>query len=181
MANVPDSPVVMMTARDVALVLDRLEAAGIEAWVEGGWGVDALLGEQTRTHDDLDLIVRVDVTPTMCEILAEDGFRFVEGVLDSNFVLRDAHEHAIDVHPVRFEEGNGIYRMENGRDWVFPAAGFSGTGRVGRRPVKCLTADVQMLCHSTGYEPGATDFHDMRLLNARFGTRLVPPFDEAEH
>lgn len=26
-------------------VLDRLDAAGIEWWVDGGWGVDALLGE----------------------------------------------------------------------------------------------------------------------------------------
>lgn len=56
MANVRDSPVVMMTASDVAVVLDRLEDAKIEAWLEGGWGVDALLGKQTRTHDDLDLI-----------------------------------------------------------------------------------------------------------------------------
>ena len=176
----PESAV-MMSARDVAGVLDRLEDEGIEAWVEGGWGVDALLGEQTRPHDDLDLIVRVADTPRMCEILAGEGFRLVEGVLDSNFVLRDAGEGAIDVHPVRFEEGDGIYRMANGLDWVFPAAGFAGTGRVGRRQVQCLTPDVQMLCHSTGYVPGATDFHDMRLLNARFGTPLVPPFDEAEH
>ena len=181
MATVPDSAVAMMTAGDVAVVLDRLEHAGIEAWVEGGWGVDALLGEQTRTHDDLDLIVRVDETRTMCEVLAGDGYRLVEGVLESNFVLRDAREHAIDVHPVRFKAGDGIYRMENGRDWVFPAEGFTGTGQIGDRSVRCLTPDVQMLCHSTGYVPGATDFHDMRLLNARLGTPLVPPFDEADH
>jgi lincosamide nucleotidyltransferase A/C/D/E len=169
-----------MTAGDVATVLDRLEDAGIEAWVDGGWGVDALVGEQTRPHDDLDLIVRVADTRTMCEILADDGYRHVEGVLDSNFVLRDAGGRAIDVHPVRFQDGDGIYRMENGRDWVFPADGFTGTGGIGDRSVRCLTPDVQMLCHSTGYVPGATDFHDMRLLNARFGTRLVPPFDEAD-
>lgn len=178
MANMRDSPVVKMTASDVATVLDRLERAEIKAWLEGGWGVDALLAKQTRTHDDLDLIVRVDDVPTMREILAKDGFRLVEGVPDSNFVLRDARGREIDVHPVRFDrEGNGIYRMANGLDWVFPASGFGGTGRVGRRQVTCLTPDVQMLCHSTGYEPGATDFHDMHLLNARFGTRLLPPFD----
>jgi lincosamide nucleotidyltransferase A/C/D/E len=179
-ATVMDLPksVVMMTARDVALVLDRLADAGIEAWVEGGWGVDALVGEQTRSHDDLDLIVRVDDTPTMCAVLETEGFRHVEGVLDSNFVLKDERGRSVDVHPVRFdEEGDGIYRMAEGGDWVFPAVGFRGTGHVGRRQVRCLTADVQMLCHATGYVPGATDFHDMRLLNARFGTELLPPFD----
>jgi len=60
---------------------------------------------------------------------------------------------------------------------VDPADGFAGQGSVAGRDVKCLTPGVQMLCHSTGYRQGETDFHDMRLLNARFGTPLAPPFD----
>jgi lincosamide nucleotidyltransferase A/C/D/E len=168
-----------MTADDVVRIVDRLEAAGIEAWVEGGWGVDALAGEQTRPHDDLDLIVRVADVPVMREILGRDSFGLVEGELDSNFVLRDSQGREVDVHPVRFDgRGDGIYQMANGHDWVFPAAGFAGRGQVGPRNVRCLTAEVQMLCHATGYEPGATDVHDMRLLNARFGTALLPPFDD---
>jgi hypothetical protein len=39
-------------------VLDRRDAAGVEWWVDGGWGVDALLGGETRLHDDLDVVVR---------------------------------------------------------------------------------------------------------------------------
>jgi lincosamide nucleotidyltransferase A/C/D/E len=167
----------MMSANDVEVVLDRLEAGAIEAWLEGGWGVDALLGEQTRPHEDLDLIVRVDDVPGMMEVLGREGFQLVEGVPDSNFVLRDASGRSVDVHPVRFDDDrNGVYRMANGEDWVFPANGFAGKGRVGRRLVNCLSPDVQMLCHATGYQPGPTDFHDMGLLNARFGTPLVPPF-----
>jgi hypothetical protein len=34
----------MMTATDVLEVLGRLEAAGLAVWVDGGWGVDALVG-----------------------------------------------------------------------------------------------------------------------------------------
>jgi lincosamide nucleotidyltransferase A/C/D/E len=140
--------------------------------------VDALLEEQTRPHDDLDLIVRVGDVPRIREILGNDGFGLVEGAPDSNFVLRDPQGREVDVHPVRFDGGgDGIYRMANGHDWVFPANGFTGRGQVGRRHVRCLTADVQMLCHSTGYEPGATDVHDVRLLNARFGTAFLPPYD----
>jgi lincosamide nucleotidyltransferase A/C/D/E len=41
----------------VTEILDRLAARGIEVSVDGGWGVDALLGEQTRAHDDLDLVI----------------------------------------------------------------------------------------------------------------------------
>ena len=41
----------------VLAVLDEIEALGVRAWVDGGWGVDALLAEETREHDDLDLVV----------------------------------------------------------------------------------------------------------------------------
>ena len=41
-------------------VLGRLQAAGVPAWLDGGWCVDALLGEQTRRHDDLDLVAPLD-------------------------------------------------------------------------------------------------------------------------
>ena len=48
------------------------------------------------------------------------------------------------------------------------------------RPVRCLTPEVEMSCHSTGYDPDETDLHDMRLLNARFGTPLMPPYDRPD-
>jgi lincosamide nucleotidyltransferase A/C/D/E len=167
-----------MTADDVVEVLDRLDEISVEAWVDGGWAVDALLGEQTRPHADLDLLVRVADGPRLRSTLNRHGFDLVPGGTASNFVLRDAHGREIDLHLVRIDEtGDGIYRMANGDDWRFPAGGFRGEGTIANRPVKCLTADVQMLCHSTGYEPGATDFHDMRLLHARLGTTLLPPYD----
>src|SRR6266700_6998743 len=46
---------VAMTAADVLEIVDLLERVGVEPWVNSGWGVDALLGEQTRPHEDLDL------------------------------------------------------------------------------------------------------------------------------
>jgi hypothetical protein len=35
----------MVHSDGVTEILDRLAARGIEVWVDGGWGVDALLGE----------------------------------------------------------------------------------------------------------------------------------------
>lgn len=35
----------MMDASDVLSVVAALEEAGLRAWLEGGWGVDALVGE----------------------------------------------------------------------------------------------------------------------------------------
>ena len=60
-----------MSPDDVVAVLDRLDAARIEWWVEGGWGVDALLGEQTRDHRDLDLGINQEDAPRVEATLAE--------------------------------------------------------------------------------------------------------------
>ena len=37
-----------MTPQRVLALLDLLE--GLAVWVDGGWGVDALVGRQTREH-----------------------------------------------------------------------------------------------------------------------------------
>jgi hypothetical protein len=42
---------------EVLGVLDALTSASCMVWVAGGWGVDALVGGQTRAHRDLDLAV----------------------------------------------------------------------------------------------------------------------------
>src|SRR5919202_3133401 len=49
-----------MRSEDVIEVLTALDAGGIDYWVDGGWGIDALVGEQTRIHHDLDLRVSRD-------------------------------------------------------------------------------------------------------------------------
>src|SRR4051812_10145173 len=46
-----------MTALDVLKLYAELEAHGIPIWIDGGWCVDALLGQQTRAHPDLDIAV----------------------------------------------------------------------------------------------------------------------------
>ena len=43
------------SSNDVLATLALLGRAGVTAWVDGGWGVDALLGVISRVHSDLDL------------------------------------------------------------------------------------------------------------------------------
>lgn len=43
----------MMSAERVLDLLDLLVDRGLDVWVDGGWGVDALAGRQTREHGDL--------------------------------------------------------------------------------------------------------------------------------
>ena len=74
-----------MTAADVVEILGWLGAASADVWLDGGWGVDALVGEQTREHKDLDLIVRDAHEHRMRDVLATHGFIQVGGVRSSSY------------------------------------------------------------------------------------------------
>ncbi len=159
-----------MESGHVVRLLHRMSSAGVSVWLDGGWGVDALVGEQTREHDDLDLVAARGDVPLLIEKLADEGYEVAKGALPFCIVLLDASGRQVDLHPVEFDDaGDGIYRMEDGRDWPYPARGFEGDGVVlGRHAVRCLTPEVQVLCHA-GYELGETDRADLALLRDRFG------------
>ena len=161
-----------MAAEHVVQLLETIETAGVKVWLDGGWGVDALLGAQTREHDDLDLVVARSDVPQLIDVLGREGYEVAKGQLPMCIVLLDQVGRQVDVHPVEFDDdGDGIYRMEDGRDWAYPAAGFAGVGSVASHEVRCLTPEVQVLCHA-GYELGETDHHDLGLLRERFGVSV---------
>ena len=164
-----------MNVQALVDLLQLFESAGIEVWLDGGWAVDALLGAQTRPHKDVDIILRVADIPTLREILTRRGFQIQSSGTESNFVLADRFGLEVDVHAIVFDrDGNGVYRLQNGLDWIFPAAGFCEWGVVGGFSVRCLSPEVQVLCHAHGYVPTEKDLRDMELLEARFGVKLPP-------
>jgi lincosamide nucleotidyltransferase A/C/D/E len=164
-----------MTSSALVELLQLFESASIRVWLDGGWGVDALLQTRTRTHKDVDIVLRVADVPKLQEILAMRGFTVREGRPPNSFVLANGAGLEVDVHAITFEDdGNGVYRMQNGQDWIFPAEGFSGRGLVGEMSVRCLSTATQVLCHAHGYVPVEKDFRDMELLTERFGVELPP-------
>ena len=48
-------------------------------WVDGGWGVDALVGAVTRRHRDVDLIVSVTDAEIAHEVLVAAGLSRIRG------------------------------------------------------------------------------------------------------
>lgn len=165
----------MMSAQDVIEVLNMLEAAGVASWLDGGWGVDALIGEQTRSHVDLDLVITLDQAAAVRAALRALGFVVVEDELPTRFVMGDSVNRRIDFHTVIFDSaGGGIQRLQDGTSFRYPPEGFADQGHVGALPVRCLSAKVQVLCH-TGYMPDADDIHDLRLLHDRLGIASPTP------
>jgi lincosamide nucleotidyltransferase A/C/D/E len=161
-----------MEAEVAVSLIDALEAAGVQVWVDGGWGVDALLARQTRAHDDLDLVVSLADVPKLKDVFAKLGFVALGGGAPMSFELLDSDGRQVDVHPVTFDDqGGGVYLARSGEKWVYPAAGFKGTGSILGRKVQCLTPEVQVLCH-TGYELDADDRADMHALHEKFGVEL---------
>lgn len=150
-------------------LLAWLESAGVTVWLDGGWCVDALLGSQTRPHDDLDLIARLADVPVLEEALAEVGYLRAHGEPPTSFELVDSEGHQVDVHPVRFTStGEAIYRMENGADWTYPPNSLSAVGSILGREVRCQTPEMQMLAHTTGYALDAAHRADVVALAERF-------------
>jgi lincosamide nucleotidyltransferase A/C/D/E len=166
-----------MAAGDVVAVLDCLERNGITAWVDGGWGIDALVGRATRRHEDLDLVVAQDDQAAARGALAGLGFEHdasVEPGLPARLVLVASGGRHVDLHPVVFDErGNGWQPLGGGAYGIYPAEGLTGTGEVNGRPVRCLTPELQ-LRHHLGYPPDDDDRHDLRLLADHFDVALPP-------
>jgi lincosamide nucleotidyltransferase A/C/D/E len=165
-----------MDAERVLDLLSHLEARGISVWLDGGWAVDALLGEQTRPHDDLDLVSRLEDSARIEEALGERGYLLAGGGAPHSFELVDDEGHQVDVHPVSFRpDGDGVYAMAEGGEWIFPAAGFGGSGLILGSRVPCLTPEVVMVNHTTGYALDVEHQRDVQALGERFGIP-VPPF-----
>ena len=154
-----------MTAEDVLEIICLMESEGIEIWLDGGWGVDALLGEQTRPHGDLDIALPHSDVPRLRQLLEARGYEDVprDDTRDCNFVLGDEQGHEVDIHSYTFDaEGNHIFGL------AYPADSLTGMGSVNGRTVKCISAEWMVKFH-TGYVLDEDDFRDVYALHLRFG------------
>lgn len=101
-----------MSASDVIELLQLLGQDGIEVYVDGGWAVDALLGEQTRAHRDLDIALPHRFVGKMRELLGARGYKDIPrgDSWECNFVLGDDKGHEVDVHSYILDDhGNNVY------------------------------------------------------------------------
>jgi len=169
-----------LTGADVLEVLGTLETCASRIWIDGGWGVDALVAEQTRDHTDLDLAVDQHDLAEIVQALAEIGFQHdptIEPGLPARLVLRDDRGRQIDIHPLRFdEEGNGWQQLsETGRAWGrYPAEHLGAAGTIAGLRVLCLSAELQVRFRM-GHEWSSRDEHDIKLLTSRFRVGPLPP------
>ncbi len=162
----------MVTVKDALEILIYAEAHGIPLQIGGGWSVDALLGEQTRPHNDIDLFLEKRYMPRYEELLKSRGFERVTVQAAPSFLVtfQDAKGRLIDLY--LFEYGpESVYCIG---DTTFPSTAFSARGEIGGKAVRCVPAQ-DMVDYLTQVGVNRKTWHDVRTLCDRFDLAL--PFD----
>jgi lincosamide nucleotidyltransferase A/C/D/E len=153
-----------MQLTEVIRVLDAFADAGIPAWLEGGWGVDALVGHQTRAHRDVDVDIDSSQEAEALAVLRTLGYEIETDWRPNRVELALAGRRWIDVHPLQFHrDGSALQAGLNGESYRFPESYFV-MGQLDGRAVRCFSLHAQRLFH-TGYAPRPTDVHDLAQLD----------------
>jgi lincosamide nucleotidyltransferase A/C/D/E len=162
----------MMQPDHVIEVVGLVEDLGMPVWIDGGWGVDALLEEQTREHQDLDIAIKLSDAATIIKALESKGYKLYEDEMPTRLEMRGLEDRRVDLHPLTFDaQGNGLQQLQDGSYGKYTAEGLSGLGKVAGRIVKCLSPALQLKFH-TGYIPDENDRHDVQLIVDKYGLSL---------
>lgn len=165
----------MLSADDARTLCQELSDAGVQCWVVGGWGVDALIGRQTRPHKDLDVLVLRQDVPQLHQVMAEHGF--VRTLLWPNenlwivsdgascptaYVMTDSLERELDVHVLdRGADGEPLPLWSTSQR--LRAEFLEGRGYIAGTPVACMSREGQLVMH-TGYDLPGSHRADVTLL-----------------
>jgi lincosamide nucleotidyltransferase A/C/D/E len=174
------------SAGELCRMLDR---GRIRCWIVGGWGVDALLGRCTRPHKDLDVLLVLSQHGDAWQLLHERGFRLayrweenvdVPGALvdgaaqPTAYVLADESGRQVDVHVLddRPPEMTPLWSTDR---LLIPGA-LTARGTIDGRPVRCMSARMQLLAHE-GYELPSEQRADVAKLRQLLGPDRTMMYD----
>lgn len=121
------------------------------------------MGEQTRTHSDLDIAIEDKNLKEAVKWLAKRGYKEVRRDNEWNFVLGDDKGREIDFHVFIFDENRHVI------DGIkYPDDSLVGKGMLGGHQVNCIPPDHMVRFH-TGYKLRDSDFKDVKILCDKFG------------
>jgi lincosamide nucleotidyltransferase A/C/D/E len=165
-----------MTMDDVVEIIQLFDQHQIDFYIDGGWGVDALLGQQTRVHSDLDIAMQHKDVSQIRVLLEARDFKDIprDDTRECNFVLGDSRGRQIDIHTYTFDaEENIIFGVP------YPFDSLTGSGVVNGYPVKCISPDWMVKFH-TGYPLDENDYHDVKVLCQRYHIAIPAEYENFE-
>jgi lincosamide nucleotidyltransferase A/C/D/E len=159
---------IYMTCEYVLDLYNQLERLGIAIWIDGGWGVDALLARQTREHSDLDIAVHRKDNARLRRFLESNGYKEEKRDDSSEFMyaMKGEAGQYVDVHVFEYDaNGQNTYGI------AYPIGSLTGIGMIGGQEVNCIDPEF-MFRFKTGYEPREKDLQDVCALSEKFGFEL---------
>ena len=153
-----------VTISDLFQVLDLLENLGVRYWLDGGWGVDALRGQQTRIHRDIDIDFDSRCTDRLLGFLQEKGFVIETNWLPTRVELFHEVLGYIDIHPFVLNEDGTCKQADLQGGWYEFQPDYFGTATLKGRVIPCISLKGQKIFH-TGYELRDKDVHDLIILD----------------
>ena len=163
-----------LSAEAAVELYEVMRGSGIRCWVMGGWGVDALVGMQTREHHDLDVLVLGQDLRALADLFRNEGFEIrhvweaenrwldVDGATwPTAFVAGNQEGVELDVHVIDLKAGVAVPLCDV--PWPFDASSLEGRGVIFGRAVDCVSAQTQVAMHR-GYELPEAHKHDVDLL-----------------
>jgi lincosamide nucleotidyltransferase A/C/D/E len=163
-----------MKLHNVIEIVQLFDQHHIEFYVDGGWGVDALLGQQTRPHADLDIAIQHKDSTQVRALLEARGYSDVQRAdsSDFNFVLGDYQGRQIDIHTYTFDAaGNHVYGI------AYPFESLAGTGSLDGHPVKCISPEWVVKFH-TAYQFDEDDYRDVKAICQHFNIKMPLEYEE---
>jgi len=90
----------VITESDACEIIQLAMKAGIGVRLDGGWGIDALIGRQTRPHDDIDLFVQRKDAERFVNLIAAEGFaeKPTPYTLGDHTTWEDERGRIVDLH-----------------------------------------------------------------------------------
>jgi lincosamide nucleotidyltransferase A/C/D/E len=158
------------TTKDILWLKQELETLGVQFWLNGGWGVDALLGKQTRPHPDVDLLIQSKDLPAIKNFFAEQGFSVMprNDQTEWDFHLGDANGRELDIHGIIIDEQVGWKYADPREEDTYPLQALSSKCSIEGQEVSTLSPELMVIFH-TGYELQEKDRQDVSALCAKFG------------
>lgn len=163
-----------MSSGDATALLGALAESGVDVCVGGGWGVDALLGEQTREHSDLDLWLAATDFEGLVKVFVDHGVDRIfpwPGDRPWNFVLHDGLVRRVDLHVYEVLAGGSIQYGSVLDPFLLPAAALRHPAAIAGVPVRAEQPRWAVKFH-TGYPPRPSDFADVRRLCDHYSLEL---------